>query len=79
MDPARKPILEPIVQHIVVSFVVQSQFKPNHDNVCVVHGYFIVNNINVSTSGGLLVDYDSLVFISSLEHITSIIDIFQAL
>lgn len=34
MDPARKPILEPIVQHIVVSFVVQSQSELNHDNVC---------------------------------------------
>lgn len=43
------------------------------------YGSFIVKNINVSTSGGVLVNYDSLVDMSSLEDITPIIDILQAL
>ena len=48
-------------------------------NVYVMHGSSIAKNLNVSTGGGLSVDFDSLVDMSSLQDVTPIVDNLQAL
>jgi len=40
---------------------------------------YIVNNIDVSNSGGIPVDFDSLVDMSYFEDVTSIVDSLQGL
>ncbi|KOM56438.1 hypothetical protein LR48_Vigan10g233000 [Vigna angularis] len=79
-----EPVVEPMKEYImvyslVVSFVNQSQLESNPDNVCVVHGYSIVKNLDVSIGSGVLMDSDSLANMSSLEDVTLIVNNLQGL
>jgi len=50
----------------------------NHDNINVVHRYFFVKNIR-ATNSGVLVESDSLAYMSSLEDVTLIVNSFHIL
>lgn len=68
------------VEDLVLDIVVQPQ--QNHNNICVVHGSSTIKNIDVEVSnggGGLLMDYDSLANMPSLEDVTPTIDSLQGL
>lgn len=82
MEPMVKSTMEPMVEFMVQSFmvqyvmvnpIVQSQpllMRDDHDNICVVNESSLVKNLD----GGILVEYNSLASMPHLEDSSPIIN-----